>query len=229
MQIWVDGFLVLLMLTNLWLLGSSRLLSCIAAVSVQGVLLGALPLLVRIDAPLWRLLLQAGISLGLKGIVFPLLLLRAVRSVDARRELEPFVGYSASLLIGVALLAGSLFVGVRLELPGGTAPLLLVPAALFTALTGLFVIASRKSAIVQVLAYLAMENGIAAFGLALAEQEPLLVEMGTFLDAFVAVFVMSIVTHHISRQFMGITIFHINREFDHIDSDRLSSLKDSPR
>jgi len=217
MQIWVDGFLVLLMLTNLWLLGSSRLLSCIAAVSVQGVLLGALPLLVRIDAPLWRLLLQAGISLGLKGIVFPLLLLRAVRSVDARRELEPFVGYSASLLIGVALLAGSLFVGVRLELPGGTAPLLLVPAALFTALTGLFVIASRKSAIVQVLAYLAMENGIAAFGLALAEQEPLLVEMGTFLDAFVAVFVM------------GITIFHINREFDHIDSDRLSSLKDSPR
>jgi hydrogenase-4 component E len=38
--------------------------------------------------------------------------------------------------------------------------------------------------------------------------------MGTFLDAFVAVFVM------------GITIFHINREFDHIDSGRLSSLKD---
>jgi hydrogenase-4 component E len=217
MQIWVDGFLVLLMLTNLWLLGSSRLLSCIAAVSVQGVLLGALPLLVRIDAPLWRLLLQTGISLGLKGIIFPLLLLRAVRSVDARREMEPFVGYSASLLIGIALLAGSLFVGSRLEIPGGIAPLLLVPAALFTALTGLFVIVSRKSAIVQVLAYLAMENGIAAFGLALAEQEPLLVEMGTFLDAFVAVFVM------------GITIFHINREFDHIDSHRMSSLKDSPR
>ena len=216
MQIWVDGFLVLLMLTNLWLLGSSRLLSCIAAVSVQGVLLGALALLVRIDAPLWRLLLQAGISFGLKGMIFPLLLLRAVRSVDARREMEPFVGYSASLLIGVALLAGSLFVGSRLNLPGA-APLLLVPAALFTALTGLFVIVSRKSAVVQVLAYLAMENGIAAFGLALAEQEPLLVEMGTFLDAFVAVFVM------------GITIFHINREFDHIDSHRLTDLKDSPR
>jgi len=27
---------------------------------------------------------------------------------------------------------------------------------------------------------------------------------------------------------MGITIFHINREFDHIDSDRLSNLRDSP-
>ena len=207
------------MLTNLWLLGSSRLLSCIAAVSVQGVLLGLLPLVIRIDAPLWRLLLQAGASLGLKGIIFPLLLLRAVRSVDARREVEP---------------AGRLlrFPPDRRRAPGGVpvhrprlphsrggaaaAPVLLVPAAIFTALTGLFVIVGRRSAIVQALGYLAMENGIAAFGMALAEQEPLLVEMGTLLDAFVAVFVM------------GITIFHINREFDHIDSDRLSSLKDSP-
>jgi hydrogenase-4 component E len=214
---WVEGFLVILMLTNLWLLGSSRLLSCIAAVSVQGVLLGLLPLVIGIDAPLWRLILQAGISIGFKGIALPLLLLRAARSVDVRREVEPFVGYSASLLIGVAVLAVSLFIGLRLPIHGGDAPLLLVPAALFTALTGLFIIVSRRSAIVQALGYLAMESGIAAFGLALAEQEPLLIEMGTFLDAFVAVFVM------------GITIFHISREFDHIDADRLSSLKDSPQ
>jgi hydrogenase-4 component E len=214
---WVEGFLVILMLTNLWLLGSSRLLSCIAAVSVQGVLLGLLPLVIGIDVPVWRLILLAGISIGFKGIALPLLLLRAARSVDVRREVEPFVGYSASLLIGVAVLAVSLFIGLRLPIRGGVAPLLLVPAALFTALTGLFIIVSRRSAIVQALGYLAMESGIAAFGLALAEQEPLLIEMGTFLDAFVAIFVM------------GITIYHISREFDHIDADRLSSLKDSPQ
>ena len=37
------------------------------------------------------------------------------------------------------------------------------------------------------------------------------------LGFFVAVFVM------------GIAIFHINREFDHIDTERLSSLKDWER
>jgi len=216
MNAWAEGFLVLFMITNLWLLGSSRLLSCIAAVSVQGVLLAALPLLVGIDAPPWRLYLQAGVSLGLKGIAFPMLLTRAVRSVDARREMEPLVGYSLSIIIGVAMLAGSLATGIRLSLPAPGMPALLVPSAMFTALTGLFVIVSRRSAIVQALGYLAMENGIAAFGLALAEHEPLLVEMGTLLDAFMAVFVM------------GITIFHINREFDHIETDRLRSLKDAP-
>ena len=66
----------------------------------------------------------------------------------------------------------------------------------------------------QTLGYLAMENGIYAFGLAFAVEEPLLVEMGVLLDVFVGVFVM------------GIAIHHISREFDHIDTDRLSELKD---
>jgi hydrogenase-4 component E len=42
----------------------------------------------------------------------------------------------------------------------------------------------------------------------------LLVEVGVLLDVLVAVFVM------------GIALFHINREFDHIETDRLSKLKD---
>ena len=214
MTIWIEGFLVFLVLTSLWMLGSSRLLSCVVAIAVQGILLGALPLVIRIDAPAWRLAVQAVMNVGLKGIVFPLLLLRAIRSLGVKREVEPYVGYTASLVVGIALLAASLLLGSRLPIPGALRPLLLVPAAFFTAFTGLFVIIGRKSAVMQVLGYLAMENGIAVFGMALAEQEPLLVEMGTFLDAFVAVFVM------------GIAIFHINREFDHIDSGRLSSLRD---
>ena len=59
-----------------------------------------------------------------------------------------------------------------------------------------------------------MENGIVSFGLAFAHREPLLVEMGMLLDVFAAVFVM------------GIAIFHINREFDSIDTEMLTLLKD---
>ena len=48
----------------------------------------------------------------------------------------------------------------------------------------------------------------------LRDNEPLLIELGTLLDVFTAVFVM------------GIAIFHINHEFDHIDTDLLNTLKD---
>jgi hydrogenase-4 component E len=50
--------------------------------------------------------------------------------------------------------------------------------------------------------------------MAFAVEEPLLVEMGILLDVFVGVLVMGIMIHHISR------------EFDHIDTDRLTALKD---
>jgi hydrogenase-4 component E len=65
------------------------------------------------------------------------------------------------------------------------------------------------------LGYLVMENGIYLFGVSLVPEQPMTVELGVLLDVFVGVFIM------------GIMIFHINREFDHIDVGRLSTLKDS--
>jgi hydrogenase-4 component E len=43
---------------------------------------------------------------------------------------------------------------------------------------------------------------------------PFLVEVGVLLDIFVGVFIM------------GIVVFHINREFDSLDSARLTELRD---
>ena len=215
MAFWIDALLVLLVIVNLWLLGSARLRSCIVAVALQGVALGVLPLLAPGGLPYWRLLLQAGVSVLLKAVVFPWLLVRAVRSVEITEEVEPYVGFPLSLLGGLLLLGFSIAAARRLpvspSVSGATA--LTVPAALFTVLVGLFVIVSRKKAVTQVLGYLVMENGIYAFGLALARREPLLVELGILLDVFVAVFVM------------GIAIHHISREFDHVDTDKLTELK----
>ncbi len=209
-----DTLVMFVVLVNLRLLGASRLGSCIRIVAIQGFLLGLLPLVSQGPNLGLRVLLQATVSMFLKGIVFPALLNRAVRESEARRELTPIIGYTPSLLAGGGLLALALWLGGRLPVPGTAISSLLVPTALFTIMTGLFMIVARRKAISQVLGYLAIENGIFAFGLAFAEREPFLVEMGILLDAFMAVFVM------------GIMVYQINREFAHIDTDRLSELKD---
>lgn len=102
------------------------------------------------------------------------------------------------------------------RLPVGTEDVspLLVPVAIFTVLCGLLLIVSRNTAVIQVIGYLGLENGICAFGWAFAIEEPLLIEMGVLLDVFVAVFVM------------GITMHHLSCEFDSIETDELASLKD---
>jgi len=208
-----DILILLAFLTNLKLLGSSRMYACLQATAAQGVLLAALPVVAEGGMADTRLMVTALASGLLKGALLPWLLLRAVRGADVRRELEPLVGYTLSLIAGAGMLAVSVWLAWRLPLPAGT-PALLVPVAFFTLMVGLFVIIARRKAATQVLGYLAMENGIYAFGLALAHREPLVVELGILLDVFAAVFVM------------GITIHHINREFDSIDTGRLSALKD---
>lgn len=210
----VDLILVLVVLTNLKLLASSRLGASIRMVAAQGVLLGLLPLLAHAHSLGLRVAALALGSIALKGVVFPWLLFRALREADVNREVEPYVGYVTSLIAGVMALAVSFWMGVRLPIPTVIASPLVVPIALFSILAGLFLIVSRKRAVSQVLGFLVLENGVYAFGVGVMEETSFLVEAGVLLDVFVAVFVM------------GITIFHINREFDHIETDRLSTLKD---
>jgi hydrogenase-4 component E len=209
-----DVILVLLVLTNLRLLGASRLGASIRTVAVQGILLGALALLAHHDHLTVAVLIVALGGMALKGVVFPWLLFRALRQAEVQREVEPFVGSIPSLLAGIVALGGSLWLARRLSLPEPPNSSLLVAVALFSILAGLFLIIARKKAISQVLGFLVMENGIYAFGVGLVVESPLLVELGVLLDVFVAVFVM------------GIIIFHISREFDHIDTHELSSLRD---
>lgn len=214
MNLFTDAVIALLILTNLRLIGSSRIASCIQVVALQGVLLGIWPLLAGSDLMTLRACVLSGITVLLKGFIFPWLLLRALHASKISRDMEPLVGYTTSLLIGAALLALAMWLGGQLPLPIPSASPLVLPLAMFNIMVGLFAIVSRRKALTQVLGYLVMENGIYAFGLAFALSEPLLVELGILLDAFMAVFVM------------GITIFHISREFDHMDTDRLSILKD---
>lgn len=205
--------MVALIITNLWLLGSSRIGSCIRIVAVQGLFLGLLPLAVRQETATLRFLVLVAGSIGLRGIVFPWLLLRATRDINVRREVEPYVGYTVSIVVGILSLGLALWLDTRLTLPASAASSLMAPAAFSTMFVGLFLIISRKKALTQILGYLVLENGIYVFGLAMIEEMPMLVELGVLLDAFVAVFVMSVATYRISR------------EFDHMDIEKLDTLK----
>jgi hydrogenase-4 component E len=210
----IDAILVVVVLTNLLVLGSSRLATCIRSVALQGVLLGVMTFLAHDGGLQLRTTLLTVASITIKGIAFPALLFRALREAEIRREIEPYIGYNLSILIGLAMLLLALWLSGHLPLPQPPISSLVVPVSLCTSLIGLLVIISRKKAITQVLGYLVLENGIYAFGVGVVPHSPLLVELGVLLDVFVAVFVM------------GITIFHINRQFDHIDTDQLVLLKD---
>jgi hydrogenase-4 component E len=209
----VEAVVALLLLTDLLLLGSGRLRSCITLTALQGIVVSLLPILLHGGE--WRAWGLAAGSAVLKGGVFPWLLTRVLDRTGVRREVEPFLSHTVSVVVGVAALMFTLWVDTRLAIPavytGGSA--LMVPAGLTTLLIGLYLIVSRRKAITQVLGYIVLENGTYTLGVALVGGVPLLVELGVLMDVFVAVFIMSIATYQISR------------EFDHMDVDQLRQLK----
>ena len=212
MQTLSQFILLLVVLTNFSVLGTSRLRTCIRALAVQGLLLGVLPLTLATHVTVHTGALAAG-TIVVKAVALPWFLAWAIREASVRREVEPIVGFIASILLGALALALAFAIADRLPLVEVREPLL-VPVALATVVTGLLVITTRRKALSQVVGYLMLENGIYLFGLTQAESVPFLLEVGVLLDVFVAVFVM------------GIVVFHINREFDSLDSARLAELKD---
>jgi hydrogenase-4 component E len=198
---------------NLLALGSSRMPSLIRAVALQGMVLGLMPLVLEHGFN-WQVALIALATVLGKGVLIPGLLRRAMRAANIDREIEPFIGYVPSLLLGAGGTIAALALAQVLPLLPEHAGSLLVPGALASVLTGFVLLIGRAKAISQVCGYLILENGIYLFGLLLINSTPLLVESGILLDLTVGVFVI------------GIIVDRIQRAFDSLDTRKLTVLRE---
>jgi hydrogenase-4 component E len=209
----LNALLVIVLVMNLFALGTSRILSVIRIVSAQGVLLGVIPMLLN-TSPGIPGILASLVAVVLKGIVIPTVMSRALRDVQIKKEVQPLIGLLPSIILGALGTAAALLFAGRLQMAPGQAGTLIVPASFATILTGFILLTTRVKALSQAVGYLVLENGIFIFGLLLVEAIPLVVEMGVLLDLFVGIFVIAII------------VKHINRAFASTDTSRLVSLKE---
>jgi len=209
----IDPILVAVLLLNIFALGNSRITSVIRVIGAQGGLLGVLPLLVQEHFGLLPLLVSI-LTVALKGLIIPFMLLRAMREAQIRREVEPSVGFLPSMILGALSIGFSVLLAQELPMAKAHLGLLLVPSSLSTVLVGFIMLTTRYKAISQVVGYLILENGIFIFGMLLVEAMPLMVELGVLLDLFVGIFVITIIVNH------------INEAFSSLDTRKLSALKE---
>ena len=213
-----DLLLLAIVALDLYMVATGRLHSLVNSSALQGTALALLPAALwgmESQARLLHILLMSLGTLIIKVIVIPLLLRRAIREANVRREVDPFVSLHGSLLIAACLVGISFWLASLLGLPRPAPSPLLLPAAFSTLLLGFLILVTRRKAVTQVVGYLMLENGVFLFGMMLARDLPFAVDLGILLDLLVGVFVM------------GIAIHHISREFDDIDAERLAVLKES--
>jgi len=166
------------------------------------------------DAP--HLYVTAAIALCFKAIVIPIVLRRIVERLGIHREIETAVGIGLTMLAGIALVALSMVVMLRVT--GKADPIAREDLALALAvvLLGLLVMVTRRNAVGQVVGFMSLENGLvlAATG---AKGMPLVVEISVAFSILIAFIVV------------GIFLFRIRERFDTVDVQALDQFRGERR
>jgi hydrogenase-4 component E len=166
------------------------------------------------DAP--HLYVTAAIALGFKAILIPVALRRIVERLGIHREIETVGGTGPTMLVGMALVALSMVVMLRVT--GGAAPIARedLAFALAVVLLGLLIMVTRRNAVSQVVGFMSLENGLvlAATG---AKGMPLVVEISVAFSVLIAFIVI------------GIFLFRIRERFDTVDVQALDHFRGERR
>lgn len=209
----LDTLALLLLATALGSVLVRRLEHSIRLLAAQGVLLAAAAAVVALATGTTHALIAAALTLAVKVVVVPGILLFALREVRVTREVETVIPQRRAMLLAIGLVLVAYYAVGPLQGMGGFLTHNALPAALSMLLIGLLTMLIRKKALNQVIGIVAMENGLYLMAVAATQGLPLAVEMGVAFDLAVGVLVMGVV----ARQ--------IHRTFDTIDTDLLHALR----
>lgn len=198
-----DILIILLGTSMLYVFAVSRLEAYVKTLTLQGFILFLL-IILDIRELNWLNIIFLGVeTLIIKTIVIPLLLLRATRKNETNREVEPYISQFYSVLIGIGIFIFGFAAAFWSAKTGGEIKPLFFGVSIVMIVSSLFLIINRKKIITHILCYMMLENGIFLLSLSVANEMPMLVNMGVLLDLFVAIYLFVIFFNKIQEMYDG--------------------------
>jgi len=190
----------------------------LSAYRYQSVILAGSAAVIAYETGFWEIYVAAVLTLVVKAVIIPRLLVRVTESVrdEFKIEANPFVSIRLSLLISALLVALSYGL-IRETLSSaslGVFAVAYLPVSLSLFFIGLFVMVSRRMALNQVVGLLVIENGLFLFTTALTQGVSLIIEVGILADILVGVMISALL------------LLRMSQTFDSFDIASLENLKD---
>ena len=163
-----------------------------------------------------HLYVTALVAFALKAIVVPLALHRIIAELGIHRDVENVVGVGPTMLVGLALVALSEVVMVRIASDADVLAREDLAFALSVVLLGMLMMVVRRNAVSMVVGFMSLENGLilAASG---AKGMPLVVEISVAFSVLVALVVI------------GVFLFRITERFETVDAHALDRFRGDQR
>jgi hydrogenase-4 component E len=209
----VDGLAIMLLVAALCSVTLRGLVAAVWLQVVQSVLLALVAATIAWSSGAAHMWAAALLTLAVRAIAVPAVLLAMLRTVSLRRETRPLVATRDGLILAVALTLVAFAAAGRLELTDAFPARQALPVSLALTFIGLLLMATRRKAVSQLIGLITIENGIFLAGLIATLGLPLFVEIGIFFDLLVAVGVTAVLT------------LRINEHFDTVNTDQLRRLR----
>lgn len=204
----------LMLLLGFAMLAQRRVLTLINLFMMQGLVLFVSTLVVALTTNQSHLLWSAGLTLTLKVIALPYILHRLIRRLSVKWDIETLLNIPTTMLVGIVLVVIAFNVAQPISQLSGTITRSTIGIALACVLLSFLMMITRSKAVPQVVAFLAMENGLFFAATSATYGMPMVVELGIALDVMVGMVIL------------GVFFFEIRQQFDSLDTRHMERIKE---
>lgn len=209
---WIDLLMGLILIVTVLSNGFRRLHHLVRCWILQSAALSLVLALKAFESGEHHLLIAAALTLLIKAVFIPMVMYRVINTLKVKREREPFVSIPFSMLCGGVLVYLAYF--MTSLIPGELGEMARdLPIAISLILIGIFLMITRNKAITQMIGFLILENGIFIIEMGISGMG-MLIEVGILFELMIGAIVM------------GVMLFNINKTFDTISTNQLTTLKE---
>lgn len=202
----------IMLLLGFAMLAQRRILTLINLFMLQGVALSVSTLIVALSTRQSHLLWSVALTVLLKVIGLPYILHRLIRRLSVKWDIETLINIPTTMLVGIALVIIAFNVAQPISQLAGTITRSTLGIALACVLLSFLMMITRSKAVPQVIAFLAMENGLFFAATSATYGMPMVVELGIALDVLVGMVILGVFFFQIREQFDSLDIRHMERE-----------------
>ena len=201
------GMAVLVLLSEFAMLRAPLLRSQVRLYAFQSLVVSGLAAFVAASKHIDELYVLAGLSLILKVVMVPGLVLRLLRDADTDLAGSSVVGAASAILIAIVVAAFGFFAIGSLHVSSVSLPTSALAIACAVVLVAFVLIILRTDVVSQAIGFFSLENGVSVASLVVASGLPLIVDVAFLFDLLVAVVVFGVImrVHHMRNETLSTT------------------------
>jgi hydrogenase-4 component E len=203
---------VLVLLTEFAMLRAPLLRSQVRLYAFQSLVVTGLAVFVAASKHIDELYVLAALSLILKVVMVPGLIMRLLRDADTDLAGSSVLGVASAILIAIGVAAFGFFAVGSLHVSSSSLPTSALAIACAIVLVAFVLIILRKDVVSQAIGFFSLENGVSVASLVVASGLPLIVDVAFLFDLLVAVVVFGVImrVHHLRNDTLS------THEFDRL-------------